>query len=272
MTDAQKEKQKLKQALLNGEDIPCDKSATIPDEVPSNVNITDLKRRHVHIDFGPSRRQEQSSNEPEQSSNVSTVDTKTNIKKIQQWYEADKELYYLEKQEMESHFPDARHGFFDSTGEMWWCIKFQDKNNPKSIPWKLMLVYDKNHPYKQRNDKRSSVRVYPIQPSYKEIMNMISSWNLEDRSRIGFRFYRDGNGTPYFDIGTVETEVFPDKNKYVILTAAGAGLRAGNWINLFEHSLFDENYRRLFCNGKTIIFRTDKYQAFLSGNNIKNQN
>ncbi|MDY2886395.1 MAG: hypothetical protein SOT84_12230 [Bariatricus sp.] len=185
-----------------------------------------------------------------------------------QWYDTDEELYGAEIKGMRWFFPQAKCGFFKSNGAMWWAVDVIDKTKQKDKVWRLLIVYDQNHPLNQKVRKQSSVKVYPIKPSYSEIQDMMSNWSAEEQVCAGFRFYRDDNGA-YLDIGPTDVNPLPNENPEVILSAAGAALRAKNWIDLFERSLFDENYRRIFCNKKTIVFRTDRYRLLLGENHLE---
>ena len=185
-----------------------------------------------------------------------------------QWYHLDEKLYNEEIKGMRWFFPQAKCGFFKSTGAMWWAVDVIDKAKQKNKVWRLLIVYDQNHPLNQRVRKQSSVKVYPIKPSYSEIHDMMSGWSTEEQICAGFRFFRDDNGA-YLDIGPTDANPLPNGNGEVILSAAGAALRAKNWIDLFEHSLFDENYRKIFCNKKTIVFRTDRYKLLLDENHLE---
>ena len=180
-------------------------------------------------------------------------------KQGEQWFDLNQKLFKLEIEAMAQFFPKAKLGYLPS-GRMFWAVDIPRGDCQQYKTWKILLVYDKNHPARQR-EKWTSVKAYPVKPDYDEIKQMISGWDINDQryalSRA--RFCRDDEGFFYFDIGKI---IVHTENKEV-LTAAGIVLRVQNWIDLFEKSLIDMKYRSIFCNKERIMFDSVSYKQII---------
>ena len=90
---------------------------------------------------------------------------------MSQWYLESRDLFEAEIKAMKKFCPNAEYSFFDD-GRMFWKINIQTE----SSEWKLLAVYDTNHPlirfFKGRFNW-SSVTYYIIEPSYDELIKMI---------------------------------------------------------------------------------------------------
>jgi len=90
-----------------------------------------------------------------------------------QWYEANRDLYDFEVREMKKDFPNANLGVLKDD-RLYWDItldKITDLSGKKHSWW-LRFIYDSDHPHNKTYG--GSIKVYPMQPSYEDLVSMAS--------------------------------------------------------------------------------------------------
>lgn len=191
------------------------------------------------------------------------IDNKSQKEQSRQWYKMDSELYALEVEAMKSFYPHAKLGYMSTTRDMYWIIHFP-KHKQQKESWTVILLYDKDYPTKQFIGL-PSIKVYPVKPNYAEIEEMVKIWSIEEQKAAlsKYRFKKDYAGNYYLNIGKISL------TERHVLSAAGIALCVENWIELFENSMVNEKYRRLFCNNSPLMLHGDFYKKMLLENDLQ---
>mgnify|MGYP004464917049 CR=1 FL=1 len=97
-----------------------------------------------------------------------------------QWYNKnDHRLFRSEIAAMNKFFPKAGFGFFKSDGAMYWVLDLSVDNLGT---WRVMVIYDENHPYTGSGSGRDSIFVAPVRPNIREIKQKMIDAGLERKS------------------------------------------------------------------------------------------
>ena len=158
------------------------------------------------------------------------------IVSARQWYETNKDLYNAEVAAMRREFNDPTlEPKFMKDGRMYWVVNTTPNLGPgfKTMRYKLLLVYDSDHPRKRYG---SSVRVYLISPSIEELQAIVN--HLPDVSpKYIPHTLVDSSGVRY--LCTADTSnVCADLSKGV--TSAVTSYRfAYRWLMIFELGIRD---------------------------------
>lgn len=155
-----------------------------------------------------------------------------------QWYKNNPVVFSGEIAEMKKHFPDAKMGFLESTGNMYWIVKLNITETDVIKPYNVMLMYDKNHP--SNCNYGGSIKSVLLDPDVSE---------LREKARRAGR-----NRIPHL-LGTENSFVYlctrlPEEiqaGKQNITAVQAAGF-AADWLLSFELGLLDRQiWNNKFC-------------------------
>ena len=153
-----------------------------------------------------------------------------------QWYETNKDLYNAEVAAMRKEFnnPNLEPKFM-SDGRMYWVVNTTPNLGPgfKTMNYKLLLVYDPDHPKVRYG---SSVKVYPVKPTIEELQSIVNCLPGVSPKNIPHTLV-DGTGARYLCTADT-TNVSADISKGI--TSAVTSYRfAYRWLMIFELGIRD---------------------------------
>ena len=157
-----------------------------------------------------------------------------------QWYEKDKNLYEFELKEMKKAFPKAELSVLKDD-RLCWNITFNGilDANGNEHSWNFMMIYDSDHPHKR--DYGGSIKVYPLNPSYDELVIMAKNAGRNFIPHI----LMDSFGNKL--LGTAPREQVQVNNYHKIFSAVTAATWAASWATHFQMGLTDESVWNKFC-------------------------
>jgi len=171
------------------------------------------------------------SNQPEKKSVIPKA-----VVSASQWYETNKDLYNAEVAAMRKEFnnPNLEPKFM-SDGRMYWVVNTTPNLGPgfKTMNYKLLLVYDPDHPKVRYG---SSVKVYPVKPTIDELQSIVNRLPGVSPKNIPHTLV-DGTGARYLCTADT-TNVSADLSKGI--TSAVTSYRfAYRWLMIFELGIRD---------------------------------
>lgn len=223
-------------AQLRGEDAPAkptydpkDGKITIPKGVTSADTVGDLINQ-LRGEEAP---------QPDQSAPESKKDKITipkGVTSAPQWYETNKDLYNAEVAAMRAEMNDPNlQPKFLPDGRMYWVISCRPNLGPgyKTMTYKLLLIYDPNHP---RVCYGSSVHVYLAGPTLPDLQKIVNALPNVTPKLIPHTLPDDEGGRYLCTVGT--EDVSADLNRGV--TSAVTSFRfAYRWLTVFELGIRD---------------------------------
>ena len=153
-----------------------------------------------------------------------------------QWYETNKELYNAEVAAMRREFnsPNLKPKFL-SDGRMYWVVNTKpnlgcdESGNPyKTMTYKLLLVYDADHPKVRYG---SSVKVYPIKPTIDDLQRIVNRLPGVTPKNIPHTLI-DSDGIRY--LCTADTRNVSADISRGITSAVTSYRFAYRWLSIFE--------------------------------------
>ena len=170
-------------------------------------------------------------NQPEKKSVIPKA-----VVSASQWYETNKDLYNAEVAAMRKEFnnPNLEPKFM-SDGRMYWVVNTTPNLGPgfKTMNYKLLLVYDPDHPKVRYG---SSVKVYPVKPTIDELQSIVNRLPGVSPKNIPHTLV-DGTGARYLCTADT-TNVSADLSKGI--TSAVTSYRfAYRWLMIFELGIRD---------------------------------
>ena len=215
------------------------KAKTIPKAVVSADTVGDLINQmrgeggqqqddQTHADEAVAN---DASNQPEKKSVIPKA-----VVSASQWYETNKDLYNAEVAAMRKEFnnPNLEPKFM-SDGRMYWVVNTTPNLGPgfKTMNYKLLLVYDPDHPKVRYG---SSVKVYPVKPTIDELQSIVNRLPGVSPKNIPHTLV-DGTGARYLCTADT-TNVSADLSKGI--TSAVTSYRfAYRWLMIFELGIRD---------------------------------
>lgn len=162
---------------------------------------------------------------------------------VSQWYETNKDLYNAEVAAMRREFnnPNLQPQFMDD-GRMYWVVntkpnlgKDENGNEYKTMKYKLLLVYDADHPKVRYG---SSVKAYPASPTIEEMQGYVNRLPSVARDKKNIpHVLPDETGHLYL-CSADTSNVSADISKGV--TSAVTSYRfAVRWLTIFELGIRD---------------------------------
>ena len=153
-----------------------------------------------------------------------------------QWYETNRDLYNAEVSAMRKEFNNPYlEPKFMRDGRMYWVVNTTPNLGPgyKTMKYKLLLVYDPDHPHVRYG---SSVKVYPVSPSIDDLQSIVNRLPGVSPKNIPHTL-TDGAGGRYLCTADT-TNVSADYGKGV--TSAVTSYRfAYRWLMIFELGIRD---------------------------------
>ena len=153
-----------------------------------------------------------------------------------QWYETNKDLYNAEVAAMRREFnsPNLKPKFL-SDGRMYWVVNTKpnlgcdESGNPyKTMTYKLLLVYDADHPKVRYG---SSVKVYPIKPTIDDLQRIVNRLPGVTPKNIPHTLI-DSDGIRY--LCTADTRNVSADISRGITSAVTSYRFAYRWLSIFE--------------------------------------
>ena len=242
------------EAVANGADNQPEKKSVIPKAVVSAdsqlARIRELlaSGQEVEIKSDGTIAAVEANNHTSSAEEVKT-DKPTKAKTIPkavvsapQWYETNKDLYNAEVAAMRKEFnnPNLQPKFL-ADGRMYWVVNTKpnlgvDENDEpyKTMTYKLLLVYDADHPKVRFG---SSVKVIPVSPSIDDLQKIVNELPTVDPRKKNIPHTLQENGIRY--LCTADTSnVSADINRGI--TSAVTSYRfAYRWLTIFELGIRD---------------------------------
>lgn len=150
-----------------------------------------------------------------------------------QWYEVDTKLLQAEIQAMQRKCPEATYGYLPDR-RMFWKIPITITVDGREKNWLFLSVYDSDHPGRYFG---SSIKVYPLKPSYQEMCEMVKASEVEPKHVA--HVLRDGEGSVYLSLVQPE-DVMESHQKEFVASAAFFVNRIERYVHMFEHGLLDQ--------------------------------
>ncbi len=173
---------------------------------------------------------------------------------MNQWYEKNKALYEAEVKLMKSRFPDAKQGFLQSNGNMYWIVRMKLSESDAFEPWTFMLVYLHDHPH--NNTEGGSIKVIPLNPTPEEMMKRVKDakgkYNLPNLTVPHLLLNREQN---IIYLCTRAPKDIATGEEYVT-SAVTVAAWAAEWALYFELSMRSNDIWNKWVN-------TDKYKRLL---------
>ena len=174
-----------------------------------------------------------------ESSNSTQVKAKTIPKAVvsaPQWYETNRDLYNAEVAAMRKEFNNPTlEPKFMSDGRMYWVVNTTPNLGPgfKTMHYKLLLVYDPDHPKVRYG---SSVKVYPVTPSIDDLQTIVNRLPGVSPKNIPHTLI-DGSGGRY--LCTADTTNVSDDLSRGVTSAVTSYRFAYRWLMIFELGIRD---------------------------------
>lgn len=160
---------------------------------------------------------------------------------MKQWYESNRDLFEAEIAAMNDFKPDARFYFLDD-GRMYWIVRFCPiVAGRRTRPYRLMLVYDPDHPKARYG---TSVRAYLVTPTLDELQQIVNRMPSVSPKNIPHTL-PDGSGGRYL-CSSHYTDVKTDLGGEGVTSAATSLRFAMRWVTIFELGLLDPVTWKLF--------------------------
>lgn len=160
----------------------------------------------------------------------------------EQWYNKNPTLFKAEVSLMRKKYPNAKLGFFRSTGNMYWIIVLQIVKGIKA--WTFLLEYEKNHP--NNDDYGGSIHVQLLKsPSLEELRQRAEQKGLQGVPHLVSR--KRENGESYVFLCTRRREDVNDGVSKVTTAVQVAGW-AADWALHFEIGLNNKSVWNKWCD------------------------
>lgn len=140
---------------------------------------------------------------------------------------------------MKLRFPKAKLGKLDD-GRLYWLLDFPLIASPISPDgvreWKVMMVYNSDHPFFPPGRYAGSVKTYPLSPSIDDMVAMYSTY----RNRVPPHLLTDEFGNSFLCIEHNDNVVLENRRGGRVTCGADYAAQTARWLTAFELSLVDD--------------------------------
>lgn len=161
----------------------------------------------------------------------------------EQWYNRNNQyIFRAELYAMRVLFPEARFGFLNTTGDMYWIVDVKLPESVSERVWRLMVIYDNNHGEK---NGLSSISVVPIKPSYEDLKEIIHDIEYITRKRVPHTY--ENKYSRCLDATRFVQDTLNSDGKILHSAAWHINNVVNNWIIRFEMGIRDQKIWDDWC-------------------------
>lgn len=155
---------------------------------------------------------------------------------LAQWYVDQPELYRAEVKAMRREYPDARLGFLENSGDMYWLLE----RKIGDTPWRFLLrclAADASG-----WNRATTIHVIPLAPSVKELRARAKAAGRPGVPHLVAA--REQNKTPYIYLSLF------DGSRRGVDSAVSAAALALRWAANFEYGLENDDIWNKWCDNE----------------------